>query len=38
MLKKLRRAFVKIRPVAQTIAAIGSAIVAIIRLLKSLGF
>ncbi len=38
MLKKLRRAFVRIRPVAQAIAAIVSAIVAIIRLLKSLGF
>ncbi len=38
MLKKLRRAFVKMRPVAQTIAAIVSAIAAIIRILKYLGF
>ena len=38
MSKKLRRAFVKMRPVAQTIAAIVTAIAAILRILKSLGF
>ncbi len=38
MSKKLRRACVRIRPVAQTIAAIATAIVAILRILKYLGF
>ena len=38
MSKKLRRAFVKVRPIAQTIAAIVSAIAAILRIAKSLGF
>ena len=38
MSKKLRRAFVKIRPVAQTIAAVVSTIVAILRIAKALGF
>ena len=38
MSSKLRRAFIKVRPVAQTIAAIVSAIAAIVRILKSLGF
>jgi len=38
MPKRLRRAFVKVRPIAQTIAAIVSAIAAIVRIFKSLGF
>ncbi len=38
MSKNLRRAFVKVRPIAQTIAAVVSAIAAILRILKSLGF
>lgn len=38
MSKKLRRAFIRMRPVAQTTAAIVSAIAAIIRILKYLGF
>ncbi len=38
MSKNLRRACVKMRPVAQTIAAVVSAIAAILRILKSLGF
>jgi hypothetical protein len=37
MSKNLRRAFVKARPIAQTIAAVVSAIAAIVRILKSLG-
>ena len=37
MLKKLRRAFVRIRPVAQTIAAIASTTAAIIKILKYFG-
>ena len=37
MSKKVRRAIVRFRPVAQTIAAIASTIAAIIRLLKDLG-
>ena len=38
MSKNLRRAFVKARPIAQTIAAVVSAIVAILRILKAIGF
>ena len=38
MSKNLRRFFVKMRPVAQTIAAVVSAIAAILRIAKSLGF
>jgi hypothetical protein len=38
MSKNLRRAFVKARPIAQTIAAVVSAIAAILRILKSLGY
>jgi hypothetical protein len=38
MSKNLRRAFVKIRPVAQTIAAVVSTIAAIVRILEALGF
>ena len=38
MSKNLRRAFVKARPIAQTIAAVVSAIAAIVRILKALGF
>ena len=38
MSKKVRRAFNRVRPIAQTIAAIASTIVAILRILKSLGF
>ena len=38
MSKNLQRAFVKARPIAQIIAAVVSAIAAILRLLKSLGF
>ena len=38
MSSKLRRAFIRVRPVVQTIAAIVSAIAAILRILKSLGF
>jgi|GEM_PF-1478681 len=38
MPSKLRRAFVKMRPVAQTIAAVFSIIAAILRILKALGF
>ncbi len=38
MSKRLRRAFVKVRPIARTIAAIVSAIAAIVRIFKSLGF
>jgi len=38
MSKNLRRAFVKVRPIAQTIAAVVSTIAAVLRILKSLGF
>ncbi len=38
MSKNLRRFFVKMRPVAQTIAAVASTIAAILRIAKSLGF
>ena len=38
MSNKVRRACVRIRPVAQTIAAVVSAIAAILRILKSLGY
>jgi hypothetical protein len=38
MSKKLRRAFVKMRPVVQTIAAIATTIAAIVRILKAFGF
>ncbi len=38
MSKNLRRAFVKARPIAQTIAAVVSAIAAIVRILKAFGF
>ncbi len=38
MSKKLRRAIVRFRPVAQTIAAVVTAIAAILRILRSLGF
>ncbi len=38
MSKRLRRAFVKARPIAQTIAAVASAIAAIVRIFESLGF
>ena len=38
MSKKVRRAIIRFRPVAQTIAAVASTIAAIIRLLKDLGF
>ena len=38
MSRKLRRAFVKMRPVAQTIAAVASTTAAILRILKALGF
>ena len=38
MSNKLRRATVRFRPVAQTIAAVVSAIAAILRILKILGF
>lgn len=38
MSKKLRRACIRLRPVAQTIAAVVTAIAAILRILKSLGF
>ena len=38
MSKNLRRAFVKARPIAQTIATVVSAIAAILRIAKSLGF
>lgn len=38
MSKRLRRAIVRFRPVAQTIAAIATTIAAIVRVLKALGF
>ena len=38
MSNKLRRAIVRFRPVAQTIAAIVTAIAAILRIAKALGF
>ena len=38
MSKNVRRAFRRVRPIAQTIAAVVSAIAAILRILKSLGF
>ncbi len=38
MSKNLRRAFVKARPIAQTIAAIATTIAAIVRILKAFGF
>ena len=38
MSKHLRRAFVKARPIAQTIAAVATTIAAILRILKSLGY
>lgn len=38
MSRRVRRALIRLRPVAQTIAAIASTIAAIIRLLKDLGF
>jgi hypothetical protein len=38
MSKNLRRAFVKARPIAQTIAAVVSAIAAILRTLKASAF
>ena len=38
MSKHLRRAFINARPFAQTIAAVVSAIAAILQILKSLGF
>ena len=38
MSNKVRRTFIRVRPIAQTIAAIVSAIAAILRILKSLGF
>ncbi len=38
MSKKLRRAFIRVRPVAQTIAAVVSTIAAIVRILKAFGF
>ena len=38
MPSNLRRTFIRVRPIAQTIAAIVSAIAAILRILKSLGF
>lgn len=37
MSSRVRRVFVRVRPVAQTIAAIVSAIVAIVKILKYLG-
>ena len=38
MSRKVRRAIIWLRPIAQTIAAIVTTIVAIYRLLKALGF
>ena len=38
MLNKVRRACVKMRPVVQTIAAVVTAIAAILRIMKALGF
>ena len=38
MLNKVRRAFIRVRPVVQTIAAIVTAIAAILRIMKALGF
>ena len=38
MSNKVRRAFIRVRPIAQTIAAIATTIAAIFRILKSLGF
>ncbi len=38
MPKYLRRTFIRVRPIAQTIAAVESAIAAILRILKSLGY
>ena len=38
MSKRLRRIFIRVRPIAQTIAAIASAIAAIVRIFESLGF
>ncbi len=37
MSKNLRRAFVKVRPIAQTIAAVVSTIAAVCRILQYLG-
>lgn len=37
MLNKLRRAIVRLRPIAQFIAAVVSAIAAVVRLLKDFG-
>ena len=38
MSSKLRRAFIRVRPVVQTIAAIATTIAAILRILKAFGF
>ncbi len=38
MSNKVQRAFRRVRPIAQTIAAVVSIIAAILRILKSLGF
>ncbi len=38
MSKNLRRTLVKLRPIAQTIAAVASTIAAIVRIFESLGF
>ena len=38
MSKSVRRAFMRVRPIAQVIAAIASTIAAICRIAKSLGF
>ena len=38
MSRNVRRAFSRVRPIAQTIAAVASTIAAILRILKSLGF
>jgi len=38
MSRRLRWAFIRVRPVAQTIAAIATTIAAIVRVLKALGF
>ncbi len=38
MSKNVRRAIVRVRPIAQVIAAVASTIAAIFQILKSLGF
>ncbi len=38
MSKNLRRTFIRVRPIAQTIAAVATTIAAVLRILKSIGF